>query len=93
MIDQEHYNQTNIFSITAGLFIGALIGAFAMLLLAPQAGVKTRSLLQKKGARILDRTSAFAGSWVMNEFTRANKRILNGNNKTKRAKKTAKTRN
>lgn len=91
--DQEQRNQTNLFNTTAGLFIGALIKAFAMLLLAPQAGVKTRSLLQKKGTRILDRTSAFAGSWLMNEYARANKRVFSGQHKTKRSKKTARTGN
>ena len=36
----------------AGLALGALVGAAAMLLLAPRAGKQTRSQLQKQGMKL-----------------------------------------
>lgn len=36
----------------AGLVLGALVGAAAMLLLAPRAGQQTRSQIQKQGANL-----------------------------------------
>ena len=36
----------------AGLLVGALVGASAMFLLAPRSGEKTRSQLQKQGAKM-----------------------------------------
>lgn len=43
-------------SILAGLLIGGLAGAGAMLLLAPQSGKETRSLIQHKTLELRDRT-------------------------------------
>jgi len=43
-------NQLLVF--LAGLLIGALAGAVAMLLLAPRSGEKTRSQIQKQGAKL-----------------------------------------
>ena len=37
-----------------GLLLGGLIGAAAMLLLAPRSGKKTRSRIQKQGAKLRD---------------------------------------
>ena len=39
-------------TFAAGLLLGGLVGAVAMLLLAPRAGAKTRSQLQKQGAKL-----------------------------------------
>lgn len=36
----------------AGLVLGALVGAAAMLLLAPRAGKQTRSQIQKQGEKL-----------------------------------------
>ena len=38
--------------LLAGLLLGALAGAVAMLLLAPRSGEKTRSQIQKQGAKL-----------------------------------------
>ena len=39
-------------ALLAGLLLGALAGAVAMLLLAPRSGEKTRSQIQKQGAKL-----------------------------------------
>ena len=38
--------------LLAGLLLGALAGAVVMLLLAPRSGEKTRSQIQKQGAKM-----------------------------------------
>jgi len=38
--------------LLAGLLLGALTGTVAMLLLAPRSGEKTRSQIQKQGAKL-----------------------------------------
>ena len=38
--------------LLVGLLLGALAGAVAMLLLAPRSGEKTRSQIQKQGAKL-----------------------------------------
>ena len=40
----------------AGLLIGGLAGALAMLLLAPQSGKRTRAEIQQKGMELRDQT-------------------------------------
>ncbi len=44
-------------SVLAGMLIGGLAGAGAMLLLAPQSGEKTRALIQLKSVELRDRTT------------------------------------
>ena len=43
--------------ILGGLLIGSVAGALAMLLLAPQSGKKTRTLIQDKGIELRDRAT------------------------------------
>jgi gas vesicle protein len=47
----------NTLRVLGGLLIGALAGAVAMLLLAPQSGKDTRTQIQKKGIELRDRTT------------------------------------
>lgn len=44
-------------AFVAGLLLGALGGATAMLLLAPRSGKKTRSQIQKQGAKAFEQAS------------------------------------
>ncbi|HEY2981536.1 MAG TPA: YtxH domain-containing protein [Anaerolineales bacterium] len=59
--NQESHRNGNRGSATpvvAGFVIGGLVGATTMLLLAPQAGKKTREELQKGAFDLRDRTKA-----------------------------------
>jgi gas vesicle protein len=47
----------NASGVLGGLLIGALVGAVAMLLLAPRSGRDTRTQIQKKGVELRDRTT------------------------------------
>jgi gas vesicle protein len=44
-------------SLLAGLLIGGLIGAVALLLLAPRSGKKTRARLQRQGHELREQTA------------------------------------
>lgn len=56
-VSQEYKKYTNIaWGVLFGLLIGGLVGAGAMLLLAPQSGKKTRAQIQKKSLKLRDQT-------------------------------------
>lgn len=40
-----------------GMLIGALVGAVAMLLFAPNSGKRTRDLIRRKSSKVRDRTN------------------------------------
>jgi gas vesicle protein len=55
MDNHEHENVVNQLGVfLAGLLIGGLAGAVAMLLLAPQSGKKTRTQIQEKSIELRD---------------------------------------
>lgn len=52
-LDHGHENRVGQFgSFLAGLLLGGMSGATAMLLLAPQSGKKTRASIQHKGIEV-----------------------------------------
>ncbi|MCE5259441.1 MAG: YtxH domain-containing protein [Chloroflexi bacterium] len=57
-VKHEHgYLANNVGGFFAGLLLGGLLGAGAMLLLAPQSGEKTRDLIQKGGKDLRDQVT------------------------------------
>ena len=55
--NEEHENDANqLGGFLAGLLIGGLAGAVAMLLLAPQSGKKTRAKIQQKSIELREQT-------------------------------------
>ncbi len=58
MSTQKHENMTGqLGGFVAGLVVGGLSGAGAMLLLAPQSGRKTRTQIQKKALAVRKQTT------------------------------------
>jgi len=56
--DHEHENGVNqLGGFLAGLLIGGLAGAVAMLLLAPQSGKRTRAQIQLKSIELREQTT------------------------------------
>jgi gas vesicle protein len=56
--NHEHENDANqLGGFVAGLLMGGLAGAGAMLLLAPQSGKKTRTEIQRKGIELRKQTT------------------------------------
>jgi gas vesicle protein len=55
--NQENGNNArNIWGFLAGLLVGGLAGAGAMLLLAPQSGKETRAQIRQKSIELRDQT-------------------------------------
>jgi gas vesicle protein len=55
--NQENGNNAkNSWGFLAGLLVGGLAGAGAMLLLAPQSGKKTRAQIQQRSIELRDQT-------------------------------------
>lgn len=72
--NQEYnYPTPNAPGVLAGMLIGALAGAAAMLLLAPQSGKDTRMQIQKKGIELRDRTTEMVEDTMAQLRTNANK--------------------
>lgn len=67
------YPTNNILGILSGMLIGALVGAVAMLLLAPQSGKDTRTQIQKKGIELRDRTTEMVEETVAQVRSNPNK--------------------
>jgi gas vesicle protein len=56
MTDQEgRRNGWNMGSFLSGFFIGGLMGAATALLVAPQSGEETRTMIQDKGMEVRDK--------------------------------------
>jgi gas vesicle protein len=57
-IEEHPYDFNNAKNVLIGLLIGGLAGATAMLLFAPQSGIRTRAQIQLKSIQLRDRTTA-----------------------------------
>jgi gas vesicle protein len=56
----HHNNNSNSMSVITAFLIGGLIGAGVALLMAPQAGHETRSMLKNRGEELRDKASDMA---------------------------------
>lgn len=54
---QVQQSASHVGGFLAGLLLGGLIGAVAMLLMAPRSGIKTRENLQHKGEELRDQVT------------------------------------
>jgi gas vesicle protein len=63
----------NTLNILAGMVIGGLAGAVAMLLLAPQSGKDTRRQIQEKGIELRDRTTEMVEDTIAQVRSNPNK--------------------
>jgi gas vesicle protein len=67
----RRHKSGNAGSTLAGFLLGGLIGAGAMLLLAPQSGQKTREELQRGATAVRDRTMSRVNETVAEARTKA----------------------
>ena len=67
------YHTNNTRGVLGGMLIGALAGAAAALLLAPQSGKDTRRQIQEKSMELRDRTTELVDDTMTKVRTSANK--------------------
>lgn len=80
-----HQQRTNSVSIITAFVIGGLIGAGAALLMAPQAGHETRSMLRNRGEELRDRATDMAQEKTHETRQRAEKAMDDLAERTKRS--------
>lgn len=67
------YTSNNTLGVLGGMLIGALAGAAAALLLAPQSGRDTRKQIQDKSIELRDRTTELVDDTMAKVRTNASK--------------------
>jgi gas vesicle protein len=67
------YHTNNTLGVLGGMFIGALAGAAAALLLAPQSGKDMRKQIQEKSIEMRDRTTELVDDTMTKVRTNANR--------------------
>ena len=63
----------NALGVLGGMLIGVLVGAAAMILLAPRSGKDTRRQIQKKGIELRDRTTGMVEDTLAQVCSNPNK--------------------
>jgi gas vesicle protein len=76
----------NVLNVLMGMLVGGLAGAVTMLLLAPQSGKDTRTLLQEKGIELRDRTTGIVEDAMAQVRLNAKKLTADGREKIKELK-------
>ncbi len=73
--DNQGYKvpENNTLNLIVGILIGSLVGALAMLLLAPQSGKDTRRKIQQRSIELRDRTTEMIDDTMAKVHTNANK--------------------
>jgi gas vesicle protein len=84
-MNSENQN-SNFMGVLAGLVIGSVAGATAMLLLAPQSGKETRKYISDKGIELRDQTTGMFDDAVAQVRTTTNKLSMDGRDKAKELK-------
>lgn len=79
--NQEPESHNNVAGVLAGLLIGSLAGAIAMLLLAPQSGKDTRMQIRGKGIELRERTSEMVQDSMAQVRSATNKLANDGREK------------
>ena len=74
---ERRYHTDNNLGIVGGMLIGALAGAAAALLLAPQSGENTRKQIQEKSIELRDRTTELVDDTMTKVRTNANRITMN----------------
>jgi gas vesicle protein len=75
------YHDNTILGVLTGLLIGSLAGAIAMLLMAPQSGMDTRTQIQEKGIELRDRANVMMGDAMDQVRLDRNKITMGGRQK------------
>jgi gas vesicle protein len=84
---QEYKYHTNPLNLLVSMLVGSLVGAVAMLLLAPQSGKETRKLIQKKGIELRDQTTEMVEDTLAQVRSNVNNIALGGREKLNELKK------
>lgn len=83
MLKKTQESNNNTSGVVVSMVIGGLVGAGAMLLLAPQSGEKTRMQIKEKGVELRDNTTGMM-EVVMTRIWLAKQKISrDGRRKTK----------
>ena len=78
---QVEYQSHNIVNLIAGLLIGGLAGAGAMLLLAPQSGERTREQIQERSIELRDETASVMDTAMAKVWMAKNRMARDGRRK------------